>query len=377
MDPVAVGRGDDVLEPLLPRRQHQLLELAVRGEEHLAAGASNATRPLMPRMVSPRWMPRPMPNGAASALEALDQRDRIASSAPSMRHGNAALEARAGGAPARAARSKAPRVSTQASSGSGSTVLVSVSRPPIVTPHRPRLTEYAAPLRRHGAGRAGSRKRPRSAREQRLVADRREDLELRAPACAARPRSAPGRCRPPVQPWATPALPSAGRRRAPPPAPGAPARRRRRADRCRRAHVAHRRGSAARRVEEGVARVHQDVLHARRALRERSSSAAAGCVVEAAGVDGHRDDFAAVGLAQPRHAEGGVEPAGEGEHDGPWLMRRLLASRLPTAPTGASAGASQRWRRRSCRPRPPYRRPPARRRGRAPEPLAGRRPPRW
>src|SRR3954465_4912666 len=31
-----------------------------------AAGASNATRPLVPMMVSPRWMPRPMPNGAPS-----------------------------------------------------------------------------------------------------------------------------------------------------------------------------------------------------------------------------------------------------------------------------------------------------------------------
>jgi hypothetical protein len=45
-----------------------------------AAGASNATRPLVPMMVSPRWMPRPMPKGPRSfeRLDHFDRRHRLA-----------------------------------------------------------------------------------------------------------------------------------------------------------------------------------------------------------------------------------------------------------------------------------------------------------
>ena len=58
-----------------------------------AAGASNATRPLKPMIVSPRWMPRPMPNCAPMRLDLLDQRDRVERRAPSSEHGHAGLEA--------------------------------------------------------------------------------------------------------------------------------------------------------------------------------------------------------------------------------------------------------------------------------------------
>ena len=67
-----------------------------------AAGASNATRPLVPMMVSPRWMPRPMPNGAAEGFEPLDQLDRLERRAIE-RTGPAALEAQRVALAARAA----------------------------------------------------------------------------------------------------------------------------------------------------------------------------------------------------------------------------------------------------------------------------------
>ena len=105
-----------------------------------AAGASKATRPLVPMMVSPRWMPRPMPKARRQPPRA--SRSARPARAPRRRGGRAApLEGRACGAPARAAASKAPRVSTQADSGMLPGDRVSVSLPPIVTPQSPRLIE--------------------------------------------------------------------------------------------------------------------------------------------------------------------------------------------------------------------------------------------
>ena len=158
-----------------------------------AAGASKATRPLVPMMVSPRWMPRPMPNGAASAssvsMSGHRRRARGHRAPPGARPRRTST-CRSG---ARGSRN-ASRVSTQASSGM-LPAEVSVSLPPIVTPHRPRLIEYAAP--KGGIGQlalaADTRARPARRRPGRAPA---RGPPGRAPACAARPRSAPGRCRP-------------------------------------------------------------------------------------------------------------------------------------------------------------------------------------
>ena len=75
---------------------------------------------------------------APQRLDALDERDRVERLAVE-RDGNAALEGDRWRSGARGA-SKAPRVSTQADSGSGSSES-SVSLPPIVVPQRPRLIE--------------------------------------------------------------------------------------------------------------------------------------------------------------------------------------------------------------------------------------------
>ncbi len=61
MNEIAVDRRKTVLDPYLLRAEHQFLEFAMRRDQGDRAGASNATRPLVPSTVSPRCMPRPMP----------------------------------------------------------------------------------------------------------------------------------------------------------------------------------------------------------------------------------------------------------------------------------------------------------------------------
>jgi hypothetical protein len=107
-----------------------------------AAGASNETRPFVPMTVSPRWMPRPMPNGPASASSrSISATGSIAT--PSSDDGTPCVKPIVWRSGARGFVN-ASFDSTQACSGMLSCE-VSVSLPPIVTPHRPRFTEYAAP----------------------------------------------------------------------------------------------------------------------------------------------------------------------------------------------------------------------------------------
>ena len=84
-------------------------------------------------------------------------------------------------------------------------------------------------------------------------------------------------------------------------------------------HVAHDQ-EAQHLVEVARARVDEMVLDGAeraRALLELARRLG----VDAAGVDRDRDDRPAVGLGEPGDAEGGVEPAGEGEQDGPGARR--------------------------------------------------------
>ena len=73
--------------------------------------------------------------------------------------------------------------------------------------------------------------------------------------------------------------------------------------------------------------------------------------VDAAGVDGHRDDRPAVVVLEPGHQEGGVEAAGIGEHDGLSASNQLKKAFLfrlqklrATARAPAPARAHRRWR---------------------------------
>src|SRR5580700_10837115 len=153
MHQVAVGLRHQVLDALLASGQHQLLELAMRAEQHLGRRCLEGDAPLGAMMVSPRWMPRPMPNGAAS-----DSRDSMIvtaeAAAPSSATGRPCWKASTCRCGLRGS-AKAPRVSSHASSGM-LPAEVSVSRPPMVTPHSPRLIEYCAPL--GGTGRPRSRR---------------------------------------------------------------------------------------------------------------------------------------------------------------------------------------------------------------------------
>src|SRR6185436_17075813 len=103
-----------------------------------AAGASKATRPLVPMMVSPRWMPRPMLYGAprVSSASTTSTADIILPSMPTGRPFSKWIVCFAGGF----GWVNASFESTQAESGMLPSE-VSVSFPPMVTPHSPRLTE--------------------------------------------------------------------------------------------------------------------------------------------------------------------------------------------------------------------------------------------
>src|SRR5690606_24429239 len=90
-------------------------------------------------------------------------------------------------------------------------------------------------------------------------------------------------------------------------------------------------------VEEAASGVDQHVPRGTEGERAPLERGARG-VVEAAGVDGDRDHRAPVALGEPRHAERGVQPAGEGERD-----RRGLAHR------SVPGEAAIRLRRRASR----------------------------
>ena len=155
-----------------------------------AAGASKATRPLRPRIVSPRWMPRPMPN-AADRLEPLDQRDRRRA------------------ARRRARRARRPRT-RRVALGRARLLEGAARQHPRVLGQRLFRAQRLLAADRHAPQAAVDRVGGAERRHRQLarfqvrdllgalegaVADGRQDLKLRAPACAARPRSAPGRCR--------------------------------------------------------------------------------------------------------------------------------------------------------------------------------------
>ncbi len=191
-----------------------------------AAGASKATRPLMPRIVSPRWMPRPMPCGAASASSRSISATG-ASGSPSSAAGTPALE---GEAVARRRRRRVEGAARQHPRRFGQR-LDGVERLAPADRHAPEaaVDRVGGAERRHGQAARFEVSDLLGARA-RLVAHRRQHLQARERACAAPPRSAPGRCPPPCsrgRPCGCPAAP----RRAPPPAPAPRARRRRRAGR--------------------------------------------------------------------------------------------------------------------------------------------------
>ena len=98
-------------------------------------------------MVSPRWMPRPMPNGAPSASSCLDQRHRRQRLRHRARTGTPCSKLSVCRSAARGCV-KASRESTQASSGM-LPLEVRVSLPPMVTPHRPAVDRVGRAERRH------------------------------------------------------------------------------------------------------------------------------------------------------------------------------------------------------------------------------------
>jgi hypothetical protein len=80
------------------------------------------------------------------------------------------------------------------------------------------------------------------------------------------------------------------------------------------AHVPH--DEEAQHLLEIVgARVHLAVRQRAECARARGEGAGRSRI-DPAGVDGHGDDGAMLVLGEPRHEEGGVEPAGVGEDDG-------------------------------------------------------------
>ena len=146
---IAVRLRHQLLDALLARREHELLELAMRGEQrfrgrrferHAALGADDGVAEM---------------NAAADA-ERRRRATRASRSAPT---GDIARPSSSTGRPfsnEMTCRSgsrgfvNASFDSTHALSGM-LPVEVSVSLPPMVTPHRPRLIEYAAP--KGGTGR--------------------------------------------------------------------------------------------------------------------------------------------------------------------------------------------------------------------------------
>ena len=136
---VAVLRGDALLDAQLAAGEHELLELAMGGEDHLRRRRLEGDPPLD---AEDRLAEVDAAADAERARRALSTRSMSVDGSERLavegdRH--ALLEGQAV-ARRRQRRSKAPRVATQAASGSGDALVV-VSLPPIVVPQRPRLTE--------------------------------------------------------------------------------------------------------------------------------------------------------------------------------------------------------------------------------------------
>ena len=126
-------------------------------------------------------------------------------------------------------------------------------------------------------------------------------------------------------------------------------------------------------VEEGLLRIDQHVFYGaelQRALFQRFG----GARVDAAGVDARGNDFAAVVLLQPRHAERRIEAAGKGKNDrgGVGAHRLRFRSGVRVWRASAVVHCPIRWRRRSYRRRQSFRPCPASARDRTRAPRAAR-----
>ena len=136
---VAVDGGDGLLDLQLLAGEDELLELAVGGEQHLRRRRLEGDPPLDAEDRVAEVDAAADAEARRRGFDRLDQGDRRELAGRPSAAGTPASK-RTVWRSARSGASKAPRDSTQALSGSGRS-LPSVSRPPIVTPQRPRLTE--------------------------------------------------------------------------------------------------------------------------------------------------------------------------------------------------------------------------------------------